>query len=502
MTIQVTKVFSSLTLFAILLIQVSFAGAETVLIKNVSIVGGKSLQASSPTNVLIKNNQIVSIGNKPIHADVEIDATGQYLIPGLIDTHVHLEGIPGYRFDGEGQDPNQAMIQKAARQVPRSYLYFGFTTLLDLGAHSAFIDQWNSSEIAPEAYYCTAVVIPNGYPVSWLDKDQQFSHPGVKYMLFDERQAAIFPDGFNKNQHTPKALAARIKADGGNCIKVFYETGFGPKKNLPVPTVNMVKALVSAAHDLKLPVYLHGNSQQAYEFALQVGVDTVVHGMWHWSTLKRADTREINAFADKFSSAGIAIQPTIQVLYGEQELFNSHFFGDVKVQNAIPEDLMAWYQSEAGQWMVPIMRQELPGDFENAQALYQAMKLAYKTPLGNVQSMTRALAQRNTTVLFGSDTPSGPFYTQFPGINGRLEMDRWLEAGLSLELLFKALTINNAKALGLEASIGSVEVGKKANLLLLKENPLKTITAYDSIQKIILNGKVLERELFSARYQP
>lgn len=487
-------------LFISLLGLASIVSAESVLIKNVSIISGEQPKVSRPSNVYIVDGRIKSISSSnSLRADVELDAKGQYLIPGLIDSHVHLEGIPGYKFEGKGDDPNEAMIQRAKRQLPRSYLYFGFTTLLDIASSQSLVEQWNAHEYAPEVHFCIPVVIPNGYPLAWQEnKEAQFREEVAQYMLFDERQAEVYPKSFNKSTHTPEAIVKRIKSVGGKCVKVFYETGFGPQKNLPVPTVNMVKMLVRYAHKLNMPVFLHGNSEASYRFALKVGVDAMAHGMWHWSSLKEDNAKAVSAFSEQFYTRGISIQPTMQVLYGEHELFNENYFASAKVRNAIPEDLINWYQSVQGQWMKSIFKRGFPDNFKTEEEYYQALKTDYKTPLDNVYRMTRSLAKHNATLLFGSDTPSGPFYTQFPGINGHLEMNRWVEAGLPLALLFEALTINNAKILGLDSSVGSIEVGKKANLLLLKENPLLSISAYDSIQKIVLNGKVLERDLFSA----
>lgn len=113
--------------------------------------------------------------------------------------------------------------------------------------------------------------------------------------------------------------------------------------------------------------------------------------------------------------------------------------------------------------------------------------------------MTADLNQRGALLQFGSDTPSGPFYRQFPSINGRLEMDLWLESGLSLSQLFSAMTSGNAKALGLAGQIGSVKAGLDADLLLLGSNSLQTVTAYDQIELVILKGKVMQRSELSAK---
>ena len=61
-------------------------------------------------------------------------------------------------------------------------------------------------------------------------------------------------------------------------------------------------------------------------------------------------------------------------------------------------------------------------------------------------------------------------------------------------LLFRAATLDNATALGLSHELGSIEVGKRADLLLLKDNPLANVSAYDSIETVFLNGEAIARQ--------
>jgi imidazolonepropionase-like amidohydrolase len=94
-------------------------------------------------------------------------------------------------------------------------------------------------------------------------------------------------------------------------------------------------------------------------------------------------------------------------------------------------------------------------------------------------------------LLFGTDTPSAPTYANPPGLNGWLEMNNYVAAGVTPTQIFQAATLSNAKALKLDREIGTVEVGKRANLLLLRQDPTKTIQAYRGIQKVILGGRLL-----------
>ena len=98
-------------------------------------------------------------------------------------------------------------------------------------------------------------------------------------------------------------------------------------------------------------------------------------------------------------------------------------------------------------------------------------------PAGNDRrgaEVTRFLAERDARLLFGSDTPSAQLHTNPPGLNGRLEMDNWIAAGVSEAKLFRAMTIDNARIMRLDDEIGTVEPGKKANLLLVSADPLES----------------------------
>ncbi len=72
-------------------------------------------------------------------------------------------------------------------------------------------------------------------------------------------------------------------------------------------------------------------------------------------------------------------------------------------------------------------------------------------------------------------------------------MKAMVNAGLSLTEVLDAATINNAKKFKIENNYGTVEVGKMANLLLLKNNPLGSIESWNSIDTVFLHGKPISR---------
>ena len=117
-----------------------------------------------------------------------------------------------------------------------------------------------------------------------------------------------------------------------------------------------------------------------------------------------------------------------------------------------------------------------------------------KAAIERTQATFKVMLQDEVSLVFGSDTPGVDGFGNPPGLNGRLEMQNWAEASAPPSLILRAATLDNAKALGLSKQLGSIEVGKRADLLLLKENPLATVSAYDSIETIFLNGEPIARE--------
>jgi imidazolonepropionase-like amidohydrolase len=111
----------------------------------------------------------------------------------------------------------------------------------------------------------------------------------------------------------------------------------------------------------------------------------------------------------------------------------------------------------------------------------------------------KMMLQDHVPLVLRSDTPGVHGFGNPPGLNGRLEMQNWADAGASLSLILRAATLGNASALGLGHELGSIEAGKRADLLLIQENPLTNVSAYDSIETIFLNGQPIARETWPSK---
>lgn len=472
--------------------------AQDLRIENVTVISPEREAPLTKATVLIRNDRIVAVGKSSTRkADQVIDGTGLYLTPGLIDSHVHLADVPG--MTPEHQHAHAAMANATFAQIPRSYLYFGFTTLVELLGNPSRTRQWNAKAERPDLYFCGGAAVIDGYPMNWTPKPQRYEP--WPYLIIQPGDTA--PEGMDPAAHTPEAVVKRMRADGAICVKSFFERGFDNTSQLPVPSPDTMNALIRVAHQEHMPVFLHANSSEAQAFAAQSGVDAIVHGMWHWTGEPKETstiTPSIQSTLDGIVSKNIGWQATIQVLYGELDLLDPAYLKSPLLAQVMPADLIQWYGTTEGQhrrngivsWVLKQSADATP------ESTWKAGQDFYGSFLARNRNVTNYLARHQARLLFGSDTPSSPTYANPPGLNGWIEMRRLADAGLTATQIFRAATLVNAKAIGLEREIGSVETGKRANLLLLRKDPTQSVDAYNEIVKVIVGGKVVNREELAA----
>ena len=467
------------------------ATAHELRIEHVTIVSPERAAPMRDASIKVEDDRITAIvdGGFPVDSSGKVatlDGKGLYVTPGLIDSHVHSSDLPG--MDNTHEPANKEVAAAVTRQVPRSYLYFGYTTLLDLISTPERLVAWNAHDAHPDLYFCGGAQVPGGYPPiqSVFEEDRRSL---TRYRLIE---------------HTPAAVVARMKQDGAVCVKTFYERGFGEVDELPVPRLDTIQELVTAAHAAHLPVLIHANGTDAQEFAVKAGVDVIAHGLWHWNREPEATelTPRAQSVLDSVLGAKVGWQPTMQVLYALRDLFDPGFLSDPELAHVVPASAIEWYRSAPGQWyhdeLAPAF---LPKSLQNSpdvQAQWRAAQEALARPLQRNQNATRYMALHNARFLFGTDTPSAPTYGNQPGLNGWREMQHLADAGVTLRQIFRAATQSNAELLGLSRELGTVEVGKRANLLLLRADPTQTLQAYNEIVKVIVRGRVFDREALAA----
>jgi imidazolonepropionase-like amidohydrolase len=461
-------------------------------IRDVTLISPDRQSPLPHAHLVVRAGRILSVGIDAPRAGASgvtvIAGDGKFLVPGLIDGHVHLAGVPGMLPAHEAAMPN--VVAAYYRQLPRSYLYFGFTAVVDLNVvDRETTDRIRAVELGPTVFDCgNALALANGYPMVYLPPEMRFDR--YPNFLYDPRQSSSIPARYAASEHSPEAVVQRVAAGGGVCVKSHHETGFDPQVGrLPVPTADQMRAVRSVSHRHKMPLLLHANSLDAHRFAVEVGADAVVHGLWNWGAGSPSSRLPdpVRDVLDAEIRGAVAYMPTMQVLNGLADLFDPAFLDEPRLRRVLPAELLAWYKTEEGRWF----RNEVARSFAGQTDARIRSVWAARKP--DQQRATSYIATNGGRIVFGSDTPSAPTFANPPGYNGYLEMREMEAVGMSPPQVLAAATLESARLFGLEKDYGSVAPGKFASLLLLREDPLASTTAFDTIETVIVKGRVVPR---------
>jgi hypothetical protein len=128
-----------------------------VWIRDVTVVSSERSTPLVHAHVFVRGGRIVSVGVESPGSAADgvtiVDGTGRFLTPGLIDGHVHLGEVPGMSPAHVAARPEVAAAY--FKQLPRSYLYFGFTAVVDLNIiDRARVEEIRNAEPGPAVFDC------------------------------------------------------------------------------------------------------------------------------------------------------------------------------------------------------------------------------------------------------------------------------------------------------------------------------------------------------------
>jgi imidazolonepropionase-like amidohydrolase len=467
---------------------------DGIVIEDVTLISPERPGPLAHAAVVIQGGRIAEVGTGFVagpHAK-RIDGRGRFLIPGLIDSHVHAANMGPLDDDAIRAHPE---LQEAYRaQLPRSYLAFGFTTLVDVDLREGTLAWFNAAPVHPNFYHCgRAVHIAGGYGAVRIPKDAA----GAKSanLVYEAAQAKDWPATLDPRDYTSARAVDRVVEAGGVCLKTFVEPGFGGAAHWPVPRPETLKALRAETLRRGLVFVVHANSVQSWRAALEAHADVIAHGLWHWpgDRLGITPPGEVREAIQAAVRAGAGVQPTLQAVYGDETIFDRSVLDDPRFPESLPRMVVAYLKSDAGQAAHQALADEYRQAIESQFGAGADPRKVMATAPARATISLRVMEAEKVRLLFGSDTPSNEGIGNPPGLNGRLEMTRWSEAGVPLSSILRAATLENAAAFGLAKDVGTIEAGKRADLLLMRGDPLRSIAAYDSIETVILNGNPIQR---------
>ena len=429
-----------------------FAGdAGAMVIRNARIIDGSGRAPLERHAIFVASGRIRNIvpetGSLELGAG-HIDASGKTVIPGLIDMHAHL--ISG-GFDSV-VDVGASYEVDVQKRVLRQMLYWGV-----VGCHFSVqpIDNglWlreaaASGEIESPKLFVSGPGVTA--PAGWAGSNQ----PDARIELDDPDDA-------------PAAIA-RLAESGVDFVKVFYDSmccAF--HQAMPKLRRDVMERVIAEAHAHGLPVAVHVYELEGHREVLRAGGDILYHS---------SVTGEIDDdYLEAMRANGSLYVATLSIYNDTYE----------------PEATRAWAGSSWVRESVPNVTLETlgtGGPLDDFETFTRRDNIARQLPtiMGNMSKIHEA----GIPFAAGPDTGVPGV---FPGISVHRELELMVAAGVPPLAAISAATKHAATFAG-EPLLGSLAPGKSADLVILSEDPLADIRATRSIETVIKQGRIVDRE--------
>jgi imidazolonepropionase-like amidohydrolase len=359
------------------------AGAETVIIHAGRLISDASTAAAGPSTITVVDGKITAIssGLKPAEQGIKlIDLSTKTVLPGLIDSHVHLSGDPGGDYRNEAVDPNEWGVVVGAKNARLSALA-GFTTVRDMG--SAPLVGFVLRDGTAKGFIPGSRILSAGTAISIIG-----GHGDVSGFR-PEVNAAL--DG-NNTCTGAQQCAARVREAskrGADVIKITATGGVLSQQGRGLGqhfTDEEMSAIVSTAHGLGLKVAAHAHGARGIEGAAKAGVDSIEHGTF-------ADLAALKVM----KANGSYMVPTLMAFTGIRERLGKNIYTptvEAKVRETLKSVGVAL--KSAREMGVPIAFGTDSGVFEhgrNAQEFAQMVELGGLTPAQAIATATTGAAK-------------------------------------------------------------------------------------------------------------
>lgn len=403
-------------------------------VNGVVLDGTKEMEPQKDAVILTNGERIEKIGVKDtdISGYEKIDLEGQFIMPGLINLHVHLpaDGRP----KNKPTDPQKkvkmitsnALLRKVGITLCESYartqLMSGVTTIRTVGGvlnwDSLIRDRIRAGKTTGPRILAAnmAVSVPGGHMAGSLAYEAKSVEEAKHYV---QEIAKDSPD-LIKLMITGGVLDAKVKGEPGE---------------LKMPA-EYVKAACDEAHRLGYHVAAHVESTEGVRVALQNGVDTIEHGA-------KPDDEILALFKEKGAAHITTLSPALPYALFDRSISKA---------------------TEVEQY--------------NGNVVFEG-----------IRDCAIACLENGIPVGLGTDTGCA-YVTQYDMWR---EMQLFYKyCGVTRKFALYSATLGNAKIAGIDKETGSIEEGKCADFVVTKKNPLEDLEALRNISMVVANGKVIQ----------
>jgi len=395
--------------------------------------GTEDMSPKENAVVIVEGSKIVSVNtNEHVPSDASvINLGGRFLMPGLINLHVHLPSSGKPKAANDNPDVIQKamksstiwkIIKRMCYKYAKMELLSGVTTIRTVGGlgniDSIIRNEINSGEkIGPRMLVSNmAISVPGGHMADVLAYSAKSKEDAVRYV---NMIAADHPD-LIKLMITGGVLDASIKGEPGV---------------LRMPA-DYVKAACDEAHKLGYKVAAHVESPEGIQVALAGGVNTIEHGAV-------LDEKSVFLFKERKADLVCTISPTMPMVYIDPDISKL-------------SDFVRY----------------------NGKVVFEGIISAAKTALEN-----------NIPVGLGNDSGCS-YVTHYDMWREVAYFHKFV--GVSKKFALHTATQKNAEILGIEKETGSIQLGKCADFLITEGNPLEDLSALRNPYMVVTRGRVLK----------
>jgi imidazolonepropionase-like amidohydrolase len=420
-----------------------------------TVIDGTGAAPLRNATVVMRNGRIACVGECPVGSDVHtIDARGKWIIPGLIDAHMHYSqtGWADGRPDAEdvrGRFPYDSTVmalEANPERFFRSYLCAGVTGTFDVGGYPW---TWTLRNRA-EANSAAPRVAAAGPLLATID--HWVNTPGQRQFIHAS------------NDSTTRAGARMMAQYESDAIKVWYLV------NERTPDTTRYKVLLRAAADearrAGIPLIVHATDLWAARDAVDAGARLLVHSV--------EDVPVTDEFLRMAKAAGTIYTPTLTVFDGYRQLYERRFDATGLPMECVDPDTR---------------RKAMLTDSLRPQNLPPAFRARFQRLAETTSANLRRVHAAGIPIAMGTDA-GNPLTLH--GASIYREMEAMAAAGMSPMDVIVASTRNGAMAMGRD-SIGTLRQGMVADLVVLDADPLESVRNLRAVRLVARGGEVWTR---------
>jgi imidazolonepropionase-like amidohydrolase len=422
--------------------------------------------------VLVRDGRIAAVddeANLPRFQDCErIDLRDATLLPGLIDMHVQI-GVPFIR------KVNLKAVMDLNPQIRKNMswcLHSGVTTVRDMSGIPGILRKYrrliDSRKIPGPRIFCahSFITCPGGYPDM-----APFFNPIQRWMVGGQ---------FAERLETPEQMrdcVRRMTDLGADWIKTGYSTESyfaGRPDPLPVPSDECYRAIVDEAHKLGRPVALHQTSVAGMRKGVELGVQTLEH----------IPSEPIpDDLIEEILKKKIAVIPTFSAPAAYLDLEESSRW--------LEDEGRGFFEAEPyrqTRHLLDLLMKDFhtPEELERCPLMDIPMIRYWWETSPSLFDNARRLHEAGVTMGCGSDAGGELVFL------GRIhkELEYLSRAGLTTFEALQAGTITSARILGKDDEIGTIEPGKRADMIAVSGDPIESLACLEEVLLVVKDGNL------------